>query len=144
MLSNHKFASNVVEKCLEYGSEKERKEIIDEIMEHSYDDAGDVNQQMSGALYQMMKDRYGNYVIQKCIEVSKGKQREVLVQKITKCANVLRKQANYSRHVYNFIEKMSGGGALEGNNNGAYPVNMTNEHSNASMYTQGYNNEGGM
>jgi len=30
---------------------------------------------------------------------------------------------------------MSGGGALEGNNNGAYPVNMTNEHSNASMYT---------
>jgi pumilio RNA-binding family len=43
MLSNHKFASNVVEKCLEYGSEKERKEIIDEIMEHSYDDAGDVN-----------------------------------------------------------------------------------------------------
>lgn len=59
----------------------------------------------------MMKDRYGNYVIQKCIEVSHGKQREVLVKKITACANVLRKQANYSRHVYNFIEKMSDGGS---------------------------------
>lgn len=57
----------------------------------------------------MMKDRYGNYVIQKCIEVSKGKQRDVLLKKITACANILRKQANYSRHVYNFIEKMSGG-----------------------------------
>jgi hypothetical protein len=34
-LSNHKFASNVVEKCLEYGSEKDRKDIIDEIMEVS-------------------------------------------------------------------------------------------------------------
>jgi len=55
----------------------------------------------------MMKDRYGNYVIQKCIEVSKGKQKETLIKKITACANVLRKQANYSRHVYNFIERMS-------------------------------------
>ena len=54
-----------------------------------------------------MKDRYGNYVIQKCIEESKGKQREILVKKITACANVLRKQANYSRHVYNYIEKFS-------------------------------------
>jgi len=32
-LSNHKFASNVVEKCLEYAAEKDKKEIIDEIME---------------------------------------------------------------------------------------------------------------
>jgi len=55
----------------------------------------------------MMKDRYGNYVIQKGIEVSKGKQREILVKKITACANYLRKQGSYSRHVYNFIEKMS-------------------------------------
>lgn len=47
--------------------------------------------QLNGALYTMMKDRYGNYVIQKCIEVSKGKQRDILVKKITACANVLRK-----------------------------------------------------
>ena len=65
---------------------------------------------MSGALYEMMKDRYGNYVIQKCIEVSKGKQTEILVKKISACANMLRKQANYSRHVYNFIEKLNGDG----------------------------------
>lgn len=117
-LSNHKFASNVVEKCLQHGSEKDRKEIIDEFLESTnYEGSEEINiggQQLSGALYTMMKDRYGNYVIQKCIEVSKGKQREVLVKKITACANVLRKQANYSRHVYNFIEKMStegGGGA---------------------------------
>ena len=37
VLSNHKFASNVVEKCLEYGSEKDKKEIVDEIMESSYE-----------------------------------------------------------------------------------------------------------
>jgi pumilio RNA-binding family len=38
MLSNHKFASNVVEKCLQHGSEKDRKDIIDEIMEYNYED----------------------------------------------------------------------------------------------------------
>ena len=37
-LSNHKFASNVVEKCMEYGSDKDKKEIIDEIMENNYED----------------------------------------------------------------------------------------------------------
>ena len=67
----------------------------------------------------MLKDRYGNYVIQKCIEVSKGKQKEVLLKKIKDCANVLRKQANYSRHVYNFIEKMSSDGAYQGS---AHPM----------------------
>lgn len=107
-LSNHKFASNVVEKCLEYGSDKDKKEIIDEFLESNYEDEHGF--QLNGALYQMMKDRYGNYVIQKCIEVSKGKQRDILLKKITACANVLRKQANYSRHVYNFIEKMSSEG----------------------------------
>lgn len=37
-LSNHKFASNVVEKCLEYASEKDKKEIIDEFLDSNYED----------------------------------------------------------------------------------------------------------
>lgn len=32
-LSNHKFASNVVEKCLEYASDKDKKDIIDEFLD---------------------------------------------------------------------------------------------------------------
>lgn len=32
-LSNHKFASNVVEKCLEYASEKDKYELIEEFLE---------------------------------------------------------------------------------------------------------------
>lgn len=112
-LSNHKYASNVVEKCLAHGSDQDRREIIEEILKSNHDLNEEISsaigggQQLNGALYTMMKDRYGNYVIQKCIEVSQGKQRDVLVKKISACANVLRKQANYSRHVYNFIEKMS-------------------------------------
>lgn len=67
-LSNHKFASNVVEKCLQYASEKDKTELIDEFLDLNFDEEAAMNQ--SGVLYQMMKDRYGNYVIQKCIEVS--------------------------------------------------------------------------
>ena len=81
----------------------------------------------------MMKDRYGNYVIQKCIEVSKGKQREILLRRITACANVLKKQANYSKHVYNFIEKMSSEGPGVGNQ-GSHHVNSQAEHSNRGGY----------
>lgn len=31
-MSNHKYASNVVEKCLAHGSDSDRREIIDEIL----------------------------------------------------------------------------------------------------------------
>mmetsp|Transcript_5632 Transcript_5632/g.5145 ORF Transcript_5632/g.5145 Transcript_5632/m.5145 type:complete len:107 (-) Transcript_5632:168-488(-) len=84
---------------------------------------------MNGPLYQMMKDRYGNYVIQKCIEVSKGKQRDTLLRRIRACANILKKQANYSRHVYNFIEKMSEeGGAMGfvGEKSNSHQLNSVN------------------
>jgi pumilio RNA-binding family len=37
-LSNHKFASNVVEKCLEYGSDKDKVELIEEFLESSNQD----------------------------------------------------------------------------------------------------------
>jgi len=37
-LSNHKFASNVVEKCLEHGSDKDKKEIIDEFLDCQFED----------------------------------------------------------------------------------------------------------
>lgn len=93
----------------------------------------------------MMKDRYGNYVIQKCIEFSKGKQREKIIKKITACANILRKQANYSRHVYNFIEKLLSAENIQpsGTNSGntAYSgSNVNNNYSeNSNAYTYGNN-----
>ena len=40
-LSNHKFASNVVEKCLAYGTEKDKKDIIDEFLDSNYESCDD-------------------------------------------------------------------------------------------------------
>jgi len=44
------------------------------------------------------------------------------MKRITACANILRKQTNYSRHVYNFIEKMSTDGPMmQPNGQGGHP-----------------------
>ena len=57
-LSRDKFASNVVERCLQFGSLDQRRSIIEEFL---------VNEQ---ALVQMMKDDYGNYVCFRAFDVS--------------------------------------------------------------------------
>ena len=56
-LSRDKFASNVVERCLQFGSLEQRRSIIEEFL---------VNEQ---ALVQMMKDDYGNYVCFRAFDV---------------------------------------------------------------------------
>uniref|UniRef100_A0A8C6TT97 Pumilio RNA-binding family member 2 n=1 Tax=Neogobius melanostomus TaxID=47308 RepID=A0A8C6TT97_9GOBI len=62
LLSQHKFASNVVEKCVIHSSRAERALLIDEVCcqkdgPHS-------------ALYSMMKDQYANYVVQRMIDMA--------------------------------------------------------------------------
>ena len=56
ILSQHKFASNVVEKCVINATSTERSTLIKEICHDS-----------SSALAVMIKDQYANYVIQKMI-----------------------------------------------------------------------------
>jgi mRNA-binding protein PUF3 len=51
--AKHKFASNVVERCLEDGSPQQRRELMEELVSKP------------DAPYQLIKDSYGNYVIRK-------------------------------------------------------------------------------
>ena len=55
-LSNHKFSSNVIEKCVQQASEKDRQDFIEEILEGN-------EELKNNTLYQMIQDKYGNYVI---------------------------------------------------------------------------------
>ncbi|KAL0338776.1 UNVERIFIED_CONTAM: Pumilio6, chloroplastic [Sesamum angustifolium] len=66
-LSQHKFASNVVEKCLEYSDSTAREMLIKEIIGY-----GDKNDNV----LIMMKDQYANYVVQKILEKCSSDQRE--------------------------------------------------------------------
>lgn len=56
-LSKHKFASNVVEKCIEYGSAEQRSSIREQLTTAGSDGVSPIQQ--------MMRDQFGNYVIRK-------------------------------------------------------------------------------
>eukprot|EP01119_Soliformovum_irregulare_P003593 TRINITY_DN1429_c0_g1_i1.p1 TRINITY_DN1429_c0_g1~~TRINITY_DN1429_c0_g1_i1.p1 ORF type:complete len:819 (+),score=254.62 TRINITY_DN1429_c0_g1_i1:2889-5345(+) len=96
-LSQHKFASNVVEKCVEYGTPAERIAILEEIVATKIPDG-------SSPLMVMMKDQYANYVIQKILDVIDDAQRDVLIQRIKPLLPGLKKYT-YGKHIINRVEK---------------------------------------
>jgi pumilio RNA-binding family len=73
-LGQNKFASNVVEKCLLHGKPEQREALVEAILAQPPPRAGDAG---AGALadsplHQMMRDQFGNYVVQKLLEVGGG------------------------------------------------------------------------
>ncbi|XP_072772227.1 apolipoprotein B-100-like [Nerophis lumbriciformis] len=96
LLSQHKFASNVVEKCVIHSSRAERALLIDEVCcqkdgPHS-------------ALYTMMKDQYANYVVQRMIDMAEPAQRKIIMHKIRPHIATLRKYT-YGKHILAKLEK---------------------------------------
>jgi len=63
-LSLEKYASNVVERCITFGNDYQKKEIINEIVEL-------VNRDEE-IIINMVRDKFANYVVQKIIEFSDG------------------------------------------------------------------------
>ncbi|KAG5297071.1 pumilio domain-containing protein [Histoplasma ohiense] len=74
VFSKHKFASNVVEKSIEFGADDQRAEILRQLT--TPNDRGE------SPLLGLMRDQYGNYVIQKVLGQLNGLEREALVKKI--------------------------------------------------------------
>jgi mRNA-binding protein PUF3 len=70
--SRHKYASNVVERCLTYGNDGQRRELVEAII--AKDNLGE-NQ-----LSHLLKDGYGNYVIQKLLETLNRADYDTFVQ----------------------------------------------------------------
>ncbi|PIA16082.1 ARM repeat-containing protein [Coemansia reversa NRRL 1564] len=95
-LSKHKFASNVVEKCIAYGETKDRKSLIEEIVT--------VRRDGSSNLVNMMKDQYANYVVQKMLDVVDEQQRDAILSKIQPHMATLRK-FTYGKHLISKVEK---------------------------------------
>ncbi|KAH7170280.1 armadillo-type protein [Dactylonectria macrodidyma] len=82
-LSKHKFASNVVEKCIEHGSLEQRSAIREQLTA--------VGSDGTSPLQQMMRDQYGNYVLQKLLGQLEGTEREILVEEIKPQYFILKK-----------------------------------------------------
>lgn len=75
VLSQNKFASNVVEKMLLHCEPQQRAAIVEEFLRQppgavpAPEMSDDANARDQSPLEQMMQDQYGNYVVQKTLEV---------------------------------------------------------------------------
>ena len=113
--SFHKFASNVVERCLSFGTEKQKKEIINEVIDFVNKD--------EELIINMVRDKFANYVVQKIIEYSDDEIKQRLINIIIGRQNKI-KNEGFSKHVLNYIEKINSGNnkgnKFKHNNNGIY------------------------
>lgn len=119
-LSKHKFASNVVEKCIEHGTQQQRSAIRVQLTT--------VGPDGTSPLQLMMRDQYGNYVIQKLLGQLQGAEKEILVEEIKPQFYTLKK--NGASRQLQALEKLLGLGNRSDNDHSATPTPaLTNETS---------------
>ncbi|CEG44497.1 pumilio-like mating protein m90 [Plasmopara halstedii] len=95
--SQHKYASNVVESCLEHATKEEICQIVTFILQ--CDESG-----ASCALLPMMKHMYGNYVVQKLLERVDDHDRHRIVCIIRHNEDYL-KRFTFGKHVLSRLER---------------------------------------
>merc|ERR1712087_248659 len=88
-MSCHKYASNIVEKSLQHVDDEAKQSVIDIILE---DDKADAH------LLLMMKDKFGNYVIQKLMQIAEGERKVKLEKRLNDYIPVLEKLP-YGKHI---------------------------------------------
>ncbi|KAK4661850.1 mRNA binding protein puf3 [Podospora pseudopauciseta] len=74
IFSKHKFASNVVEKCIKHGTADQQRDIRDRFMSRGDDG--------NSFLVSLTKDQFGNYVLQTLLSELQGQDRDVLVNEV--------------------------------------------------------------
>ena len=88
-----------------YGDNKQRKALIDEIIE--------LDEKNPDFIINMVKDRFANYVIQKMIEHGDNNNQQKLIKIIMSKQNKI-KNDGFSKYVLSYIEKINGGN-IKGN-----------------------------
>ncbi|KAF7338257.1 PUM-HD domain-containing protein [Mycena venus] len=104
-MARHKFASNVCEKALINGDSEARRALIEEIM------AAPSKPDAATPIVIMMKDQYGNYVLQRALQVAEGEQKETLINTVRpQLLSMRRYSTAYSKHLTSIereLEKLS-------------------------------------
>lgn len=95
-LSQHKFASNVVERCLQHGTEEQRTELIEMFI------VGDGPPNPS-PLSSLVRDQFGNYVVQRVLDIAEPSQRERVVDILREQVSAIKKYS-YGKHIIARLE----------------------------------------
>ena len=101
-LSRHKFASNVMEKCLIHADKADQQSLINEIMGEPNSAASS----LSLPFLDLCSDPYGNYVLQRLLNVIEEEQRIDLLWRLKRFVPHLKK-IPYGKHILARIERMS-------------------------------------
>ncbi|KAG7092474.1 hypothetical protein E1B28_008826 [Marasmius oreades] len=97
-LARHKFASNVCEKALQASDTGTRRALVDELLVPKHEGATPVAS--------MMKDQFGNYVLQRAVVVADSDQRDLLIGLIrTQIPAMRRYSSAYNKHLLS-IERL--------------------------------------
>ncbi|KAJ7774585.1 armadillo-type protein [Mycena maculata] len=93
-MARHKFASNVCEKALVFADSDARRLLIEEIMAPASKPDG------TTPIVALMKDQYGNYVLQRALGVAEGEQKETLINTVRpQLINMRKFSTAYSKHL---------------------------------------------
>ncbi|KAI3933403.1 hypothetical protein MKW98_006762 [Papaver atlanticum] len=95
-MSQQKFASNVVEKCLTFAGPEERQVLVKEMLGSTEENE---------PLQAMMKDQFGNYVVQKVLETCDNHSCELILSRVRVHLNTL-KRYTYGKHIVARVEKL--------------------------------------
>ncbi|KAK3313867.1 pumilio domain-containing protein [Apodospora peruviana] len=97
-LCRHKFASNVVEKCIDNGTAEQRRQITEMLS-------------LNPTLMEMMKDQYGNYVIQKLLRTLKDEEKAKFATLVKPHLDILKTTSFATmKHVVLLDEAINGNG----------------------------------
>ncbi|GJD07319.1 Pumilio homolog 5 [Galdieria sulphuraria] len=96
--AQHKFASNVVERCLQYGSPVQRMDFI-EVLVRGKDSAEDC------PLSNLVKDQFGNYVVQRILDVANEDHLKRVVSILKEQIPYLKKYS-YGKHIIAKLENL--------------------------------------
>jgi len=101
-LSKQKFASNVVEKLLKYGTPQQRKAVVREMLKVVDEQAGVVkpaNSEGTSVVLLMVRDAYANYVVQTTLDVvPECEERRLLLEELNAHAVELRNYT-FAKHI---------------------------------------------
>jgi hypothetical protein len=96
--SMHKFASNVIEKCIRRASAAQRQAIFSEII-------GSPVRWETARIMRMASDQFGNYVVQRIIEFGSDLQQSAIYEVVYQNYDELAAEA-YARHVISCLEDL--------------------------------------
>eukprot|EP00210_Caulerpa_lentillifera_P000392 g382.t1 len=95
----HKFASNVMEAAVTYSSPEERMKIVNSIVYAAH------HEDRFDPLSLLTTNRFGNYVVQKLLDVVEEESKSVLLSSLSTRLKLL-KRFKFGKHIVNLVEKM--------------------------------------